>query len=202
MGSYIVQVSEEEMAEIEAATKQLLDTRGGNLLKILIAAATLNFLFRRFIRNISCICTGKALEIVLSSAVKKPRSRVSPPTSPAAPPTQVWLLHDCWHCSFPSRWGAGEGYCWSEQAPLSYHDQTIPISPIILILRAIGTFDRKYLPPLNFTSKQSSSQESIEQKLKEAEERKKSIETERLDWKTFMTRQQIFSYIVIILFSG
>jgi hypothetical protein len=103
MGSYIVQVSEEEMAEIEAATKQLLDTRGGNLLKILIAAATLNFLFRRFIRNISCICTGKALEIVLSSAVKKPRSRVSPPTSPAAPPTQVWLLHDCWHCSFPSR---------------------------------------------------------------------------------------------------
>ena len=40
MGSYIVQVSEEEMAEIEAATKQLLDTRGGNLLKILITAVT------------------------------------------------------------------------------------------------------------------------------------------------------------------
>jgi len=50
-------VSEEEMAEVEAATKQLLDTRG-----------------------------GKALEIVLSpAAVTKPRSRVSPPTSPTAP---------------------------------------------------------------------------------------------------------------------
>jgi len=47
------QASEEEMAEVEAATKELLDTRG-----------------------------GKALEITLSPAVKKPRSRVSPPTSP------------------------------------------------------------------------------------------------------------------------
>ena len=43
MGSYIAQASEEEMAEVEAATKQLLDTRGGNLLKILIAAATSYF---------------------------------------------------------------------------------------------------------------------------------------------------------------
>ena len=93
---------------------------------ILIAAATFNFSFRRFIRNISCICTGKALEIVLSPAVKKPRSRVSPPTSPAAPPTQVWLLHDWWHCGFPSRWGGGGGGCWSEQAPLSNHDQVKP----------------------------------------------------------------------------
>lgn len=42
------------MAEVEAATKALLDTKG-----------------------------GKALEILLSPAVKKPRSRVSPPTSPA-----------------------------------------------------------------------------------------------------------------------
>ena len=167
---------------------------------ILIAAATFNFLFRRFIRNISCICTGKALEIVLSPAVKKPRSRVSPPTSPAAPPTQVWLLHDWWHCGFPSRWG-GKGLLIRASPSLqSWSSQT---KPIILLLKAIGTFDRKYLPPLNFTSKQSSSQESIEQKLKEAEERKKSIETERLDWKTFMTKKQIFSsYIVIYCFQG
>ena len=136
MGSYIVQVSEEEMAEIEAATRQLLDTRGGNLLKILIAAATPNFLFRRFIRNISCICTGKALEIVLSPAVKKPRSRVSPPTSPAAPPTQVWLLHDWWHCGFPSQWGGSV-------------DQTKPISPIVHLLSISGTFGRKYLNQLS-----------------------------------------------------
>ena len=65
--------------------------------------------------------------------------------------------------------------------------------PIILLLRAIGTFDRKYLPPLNFTSKQSSSQESIEQKLKEAEERKKSIETERLGWKNLWLENRFFS---------
>jgi len=65
---------------VEAATKPLLDTKG-----------------------------GKSLEIVLSPAVKKPKSRVSPPTSPSAP-----------------------------------------------------------------------TQESIEQKLKEAEERKKIIETDRI----------------------
>ena len=43
MGSYIAQASEEEMAEVEAATKQLLDTRGGNLLMILTTALTYDF---------------------------------------------------------------------------------------------------------------------------------------------------------------
>ena len=112
----------------------------------------------------------------------------------------VTSWYDWWHCGFPSRWG-GKGLLIRASPSLqSWSSQT---KPIILLLKAIGTFDRKYLPPLNFTSKQSSSQESIEQKLKEAEVRKKSIETERLDWKTFMTKKQIFSsYNVIILFSG
>jgi len=47
------------MAEVAAATKPLLDTKG-----------------------------GKSLEILLSPAVKKPKSRVSPPTSPTAALTQ------------------------------------------------------------------------------------------------------------------
>merc|ERR1719228_1314719 len=47
------QVSEAEVASVEAVTKTLRDTTG-----------------------------GKSLEIVLSPAVKKPKSRVSPPTSP------------------------------------------------------------------------------------------------------------------------
>jgi len=47
------QVTDEELAEVAAATVAVLDTPG-----------------------------GKALEILLSPAVKKPRSRVSPPTSP------------------------------------------------------------------------------------------------------------------------
>ena len=68
---------------------------------------------------------GKSLEIVLSPAVKKPKSRVSPPTSPSAP-TQVL-----------------------EWPPVEL--------PVLTLLN----------------------QESIEQKLKEAEERKKIIETDR-----------------------
>merc|ERR1712106_44558 len=46
-------VSEEELASVEAVSKTLRDTTG-----------------------------GKSLEIMLSPAVKKPKSRVSPPTSP------------------------------------------------------------------------------------------------------------------------
>jgi len=53
------QATEEDMAEVAAATKPLLDTKG-----------------------------GKSLEILLSPAVKKPKSRVSPPTSPTAVLTQ------------------------------------------------------------------------------------------------------------------
>jgi len=51
-----IQPSEEEIAEIEAVAKELLETRG-----------------------------GKALDITLSPALNKPRSRVSPPTSPTPP---------------------------------------------------------------------------------------------------------------------
>jgi len=57
------QVTEEEVAEIAAATKSLLDTRG-----------------------------GQAMEIVLSPATKKPRSRISPPTSPTANITQESIV--------------------------------------------------------------------------------------------------------------
>jgi len=54
--------SEEEMAEVEAASKEILDTPG-----------------------------GKALDIMLSPAVKKPRSRVSAP--PTSPPTLASIDH-------------------------------------------------------------------------------------------------------------
>ena len=49
------EVSEEELASVEAVSKTLRDTTG-----------------------------GKSLEIMLSPAVKKPKSRVSPPTSPTS----------------------------------------------------------------------------------------------------------------------
>jgi len=55
-------VSEQEIAEVAAMTKSLLDTRG-----------------------------GQALEIVLSPAIKKPKGR-SPPTSPSANITQQTIV--------------------------------------------------------------------------------------------------------------
>ena len=91
------------------------------------------------------IAAGKALEIVLSPAVKKPRSRVSPPTSPTAPPTLV-------HRTF--------SYC--------------------TVTSGFKSTCSKNLQLLKSANLMNNPQASIDQKLKEAEERKKSIETERL----------------------
>ena len=78
------------MAEVEAATKQLLDTRGGSF--VIIHPTVPPFFLLICVlpsAQIDISDAGKSLEIVLSPAVKKPRSRVSPPTSPSAAPTQV-----------------------------------------------------------------------------------------------------------------
>merc|ERR1719158_954372 len=59
----IVKVSEEQLAEIAQATKSLMEKP-----------------------------SGKSMEIVLSPAVKKQKSRVSPPTSPTANVTQESIV--------------------------------------------------------------------------------------------------------------
>ena len=80
------QASEEELAEVEAATKPLLDTKGG-ILPIWLCELD-HAVWLKCGIPLLLIFLGKSLEIVLSPAVKKPKSRVSPPTSPSAP-TQV-----------------------------------------------------------------------------------------------------------------
>ena len=72
-----MQATEEDMAEVAAATKPLLDTKGGKSLEILLSPAGKANTEVRFTQSRNTC-----------PPVKKPKSRVSPPTSPTAVLTQ------------------------------------------------------------------------------------------------------------------